>query len=50
LTSANFLNVWGRRTTSDLIRYIQSEMPPSNRGGLSYETGASIVSFFLQAN
>ena len=44
------MNAWGPRTTTELIRYIQSEMPPSNRGGLSEEICSNIVAFFLQAN
>src|SRR6185436_12619123 len=50
LAGANFMNVWGARTTTDLIRYMQAAMPPSNRGGLSDETYASLAAFFLQAN
>jgi alcohol dehydrogenase (cytochrome c) len=50
LAGANFMNAWRSRTTSELIGYIQSTMPPSNRGGLSDEAYANIVSFFLQAN
>jgi len=50
LAGANFINAWGSRTTAELIRYIQSTMPPSNAGGLSEETYANIVAFFLQAN
>ena len=50
LSGGNFMNAWGSRTTSELIRYIQATMPPSNRGGLSDETYANIVAFFLQAN
>ncbi len=50
LAGANFMNAWGSRTTSELIRYIQESMPPSNEGGLSDDTYASIVGFLLQAN
>src|SRR6202022_624597 len=50
LADGNFMNAWGPRTTTDLIRYIQSDMPPSNRGGLSEEICSNIVAFFLQAN
>src|SRR5439155_9551886 len=50
LAGGNFMNTWGPRTTTDLIRYIQSAMPPSNRGGLSEEICSNIVAFFLQAN
>ena len=50
LAGANFINAWGSRTTAELIRYLQAAMPPSNAGGLSEETYANIVAFFLQAN
>jgi alcohol dehydrogenase (cytochrome c) len=50
LAGGNFMNQWGARTTTDLIRFTQATMPPSNRGGLSEETYAGIVAFFLQAN
>ena len=50
LAGGNFMNAWGSRTTAELIRYIQATMPPSSRGGLSEETYANIVAFFLQAN
>src|SRR3989442_9381101 len=50
LAGGNFMNTWGPRTTTELIRYIQSTMPPSNPGGLSEEICSNIVAFFLQAN
>jgi alcohol dehydrogenase (cytochrome c) len=50
LAGANFLNAWGSRTASELIRYMQETMPPSNRGGLADETYAGIAAFVLQAN
>lgn len=50
LAGANFMNAWGSRTTSDLMRYIHETMPPSNQGGLSDDTYAGIVAFLLQAN
>jgi alcohol dehydrogenase (cytochrome c) len=50
LAGGNFMNAWGSRTTAELIQYIQATMPSSNRGGLSEDTYANIVGFFLQAN
>src|SRR5262245_8791476 len=50
LAGANFMNAWGSRTTTELVRYIQATMPPSNPGGLSDEMYTNIVGFFLQAN
>jgi len=46
LAGGNFMNTWGPRTTTDLIRYIQSAMPPSNPGGLSEEICSNIVGLF----
>jgi alcohol dehydrogenase (cytochrome c) len=50
LAGGNFMNAWGSRTTSELIRYMQASMPPASRGGLSDETYADIAGFILQAN
>src|SRR5262249_45520028 len=50
LAGGNFMNAWGARTTTDLIRFYQATMPPSNRGGLSEETFTEITAVFLQAN
>jgi len=50
LAGANFMNAWGSRTTSDLMRYIRETMPPSNQGGLSDDVYASIIAFLLRAN
>jgi PQQ-dependent dehydrogenase (methanol/ethanol family) len=50
LAGANFMNAWGTRSTSELIRYMQESMPPSNRGGFSDEVYAGIAAFVLQAN
>ena len=38
LAGGNFMNAWGSRTTTDLIRFTQATMPPANRGGLNEET------------
>jgi mono/diheme cytochrome c family protein len=46
LAGGNFMNAWGSRTTSELIRYMQGSMPPSNPGGLSDETYANIAALF----
>src|SRR5882672_8762540 len=50
LAGGNFMNAWGSRSTSELVRFIQATMPPANRGGLSAETYTNIVGFILQAN
>ncbi|MEQ1759636.1 MAG: PQQ-binding-like beta-propeller repeat protein [Vicinamibacterales bacterium] len=50
LAGGNFLRAWGSRTTTELLTYVQAVMPPSNPGGLSAETYASVVAYVLQAN
>ena len=50
LAGGNFLNAWAARSTAELIRHIQSTMPPSNAGGLSDDVYTSIVAFLLRAN
>ena len=44
------MRVWGGRTTSTLLQYMQSTMPPGNRGGLGQETYVDLVAFLLEAN
>jgi alcohol dehydrogenase (cytochrome c) len=50
LAGGNFMNAWGSRTTAELTSYMQANMPPSNRGGLSDGTYADITAFMLEAN
>src|SRR5260370_24001831 len=50
LAGGNFMNAWGSRSTSELVRFIQATMPPANRGGLRAETYTHIVGFILHAN
>ncbi len=50
LAGGNFMNAWRGRTVGELIRYIQTTMPPSNAGGLSDEAYTSIAAFLLRAN
>src|SRR5262249_35711604 len=50
LAGANFMNVWGSRTTSDLLKLIQSSMPPGSRGHLDDDTCVNLVAFLLEAN
>src|SRR4051794_16273001 len=50
LAGANFLNDWGGRTADTLRRYMQSTMPPANRGGLGEEAYANLAAFLLAAN
>jgi len=50
LSGANFMRAWGSRSSAELVKYIQTSMPPGNPGGLSPETCADIVAFILDAN
>src|SRR4051794_1208481 len=50
LAGGNFRNAWGARSTAELIRLIQSTMPPSNAGGLSDDVYTNIAAFLLRAN
>ena len=50
LAGANFLHTWADRSTTDLLNYIRSAMPPDNTGSLSPETCADLVAFILEAN
>src|SRR5207248_6769236 len=50
LAGSNFINAWGSRTTTELLNYIRTSMPPGNARSLSQETCADIVAFILEAN
>jgi len=50
LAGGKFLSLWESRTTSELLRYVQTDMLPSNPRGLSEETYTNLVAFFLQGN
>ncbi|MEO8128350.1 MAG: PQQ-binding-like beta-propeller repeat protein [Bryobacteraceae bacterium] len=50
LTGTNFLNAWGKRTMGDLITYMQTTMPPGNRGGLGADAYGDLGAFIVEAN
>ncbi len=50
LAGADFMHEWNARSAADLAKYIQTQMPPGNRGSLSPETCADIAAFILEAN
>jgi len=50
LAGFNFMSAWGLRPVSELINYMQSAMPPSNRGGLGAKTYVDLAAFILQSN
>src|SRR5215471_12613251 len=50
LAGSNFVRAWGARTTSDLLTFIRTTMPPGNRGNLGDENYVNLVAFLLSAN
>jgi alcohol dehydrogenase (cytochrome c) len=50
LAGAEFMGAWGRRTTRELLSFMQLTMPPTRPGGLSQEEYVSIAAFILQSN
>ncbi len=50
LAGSNFMSVWGKRPAGELIDYMKTSMPPSNRGGLSAATYISLAAFIFSAN
>lgn len=50
LAGSNFMTTWGARPVSDLISYMASAMPPSNRGGLGEKAYVDLAAFILQVN
>ena len=50
LSGMNFLTAWRSRTVAALIGYMQSTMPPGNRGGLGADTYVELAAFLLEAN
>ena len=50
LAGTNFLTAWRARTVGVLISYMQSTMPPGNRGGLGADGYVELAAFLLEAN
>jgi alcohol dehydrogenase (cytochrome c) len=50
LAGSIFVDAWGRRSTRDLVSFLQLTMPPARPGGLSPEEYVNIVAFILQSN
>ncbi|MDH3643387.1 MAG: PQQ-binding-like beta-propeller repeat protein, partial [Gammaproteobacteria bacterium] len=50
LTGSTFMNRWGPRTTSDLLRYNSLTMPPGGSGSLSESEHLAVVAYLLAAN
>src|SRR4029077_13331509 len=49
LAGSNFIAAWWSRTTGDLIKYIQTTMPPGN-ATLGEEGSVNVTAFLLRAN
>jgi mono/diheme cytochrome c family protein len=50
LAGVDFMRVWGRRATRELLEVIKTSMPFGDPGSLRDETYKEIVAFLLQAN
>jgi alcohol dehydrogenase (cytochrome c) len=50
LAGAEFMGGWGRRTTRELLSFMQLTMPPTRPGGLSQEEYVNVAAFILQSN
>ncbi|MDO8795583.1 MAG: PQQ-binding-like beta-propeller repeat protein [Vicinamibacterales bacterium] len=50
LTGAGFLEVWGSKTSADLVAHIKANMPPGEAGSLSDQEYVEIVAYVLKAN
>ena len=50
LIGSTFLNTWGPRTTSDLLRYNSATMPPGSSASLSEADHLAIVAYILFRN
>src|SRR6516164_2887447 len=50
LAGSEFMGSWGRRTTRELLSFMQLTMPPTRPGALSQDEYVSIVAFILQSN
>ena len=50
LAGSEFMDAWGRRTTRELLSFMQLTMPPSRPGALSQEEYLNIAAFILQTN
>ena len=50
LSGTEFMDAWGRRSTRELLSFMQLTMPPTRAGGLSQEEYVNIAAFILQSN
>src|SRR5215471_19336496 len=50
LAGANFIAVWGSRSTRDLLSKIQTTMPPGKANSLSADDYINLTAFVLASN
>src|SRR6266536_3649996 len=50
LVGSEFIDAWGRRSTRELMSFMQLTMPPARPGALSPEEYTDVVAFILQSN
>jgi len=50
LAGAAFIQAWGRRPVGDLVKQIQTSMPPEAPNSLGADTYVAITAFILRAN
>ena len=50
LAGSEFIDAWGRRSTRELLSFMQLTMPPARPGALSQEEYANVAAFILQSN
>ena len=50
LAGTEFIDAWGRRSTRELLSFMQLTMPPTRPGALSQEEYVNIAAFILQSN
>src|SRR5215831_5388048 len=50
LAGSEFIGSWGRRSTRELLSFMQLTMPPTRPGALSQEEYVNVAAFILQQN
>jgi len=50
LAGSEFIEAWGRRSTRELLSFMQLTMPPARPGALSQEEYTNVAAFILQSN
>ncbi len=50
LAGSEFMDAWGRRSTRELLSFMQLTMPPASPGALGQDDYLNVVAFILQSN